>query len=85
MIGRVTVPVVSVIPPAPPQAVENAPLEMQMETFQRKRGITIDPDTADSGWCGESIDYHHTAWLMAMRHAQDYGSAVTIDVTSSDQ
>jgi hypothetical protein len=42
-----------------------------MEKFQRKRRITIDDDTADSGWCGETIDYDHTAWLMAIREADD--------------
>lgn len=70
---RFTTPAGAVLPAAPSQDVESAPLEMQMEAFQRKRGITIDPDTADSGWCGESIDYHHTAWLMAMREAEDCG------------
>jgi hypothetical protein len=42
-----------------------------METFQRKRDITIDPDTGNSGWCGEMSDYDHTIWLMATREVDD--------------
>jgi hypothetical protein len=68
---RFTTPAGASLPTAPAQTVENSPLQLQMETIQRNRGITIDPDTADSGWCGETIDYDHIAWLMATREADD--------------
>ena len=68
---RFTTPAGAVLPMAPTQAIENIPLDRQMEMIQRNRGITIDPDTADSGWLGETIDYDHTIWLMATRESVD--------------
>ncbi len=66
---RFTTPAGAVLPTAPAQTVENSSVKVQMEKFQRKRRIAIDHDTADSGWCGETIDYDHTIWLMATREA----------------
>jgi len=68
---RCTTPAGAVLQTAPAQVTENETLDKQMKTFQRKRQIRIDPDTADSGWCGELMDYDHTAWLMAAREAED--------------
>jgi hypothetical protein len=68
---RFTTPAGAVLPTAPRQTIENSPLEQQMEKIQRNRGITIDPNTGNSGWCGDTIDYDHTIWLMATREADD--------------
>ncbi len=59
-----TTPAGAVIPEAPGGPGLDGRLDEALETFQLKRGLAIDPRTADCKWTGERMDYDTAGWLL---------------------